>query len=144
MAERRKRLIEVAFPLEEVSKHSRHEKSVRHGHPSTLHIWWARRPLAACRAFIYAALVDDPGDDREREELLKEVADLAAWEAVRNPDNVVRSKQQGGSGLTGRQLLERARARILACNGGTPPRLLDPFAGGGAIPLEALRLGCEV
>ncbi len=57
---RRKRLIEVAFPLEEVSAHSRREKNVRHGHISTLHIWWARRPLAACRAFIYASLVDDP------------------------------------------------------------------------------------
>ena len=144
MAERRKRLIEVAFPLEEVSAHSRREKNVRHGHISTLHIWWARRPLAACRAFIYESLIDDPEDDREREELLKEVADLASWDAVRKPDEVVRSKGNGGSGLTGRQLLERARQRILDCNGGKPPRLLDPFAGGGAIPLEALRLGCEV
>ena len=66
--ERRKRLIEVAFPLEEVSAHSRREKNVRHGHISTLHIWWARRPLAACRAFIYASLVDDPKTDAEREE----------------------------------------------------------------------------
>lgn len=144
MAERRKRLIEVAFPLEEVSEHSRREKNVRHGHISTLHIWWARRPLAACRAFIYASLVDDPDNDKEREELLKEVADLASWDAVRKPDAVVRPKEKGGSGLTGRQLLERARQRILDCNNGKPPRLLDPFAGGGAIPLEALRLGCEV
>jgi len=140
----RRRLIEVAFPLEEVSAHSRREKNVRHGHISTLHIWWARRPLAACRAFIYASLVDDPETDEERDELLKEVADLANWDAVRKPDQVVRSRADGGSGLTGAQLLERARARILACNGGKPPRLLDPFAGGGAIPLEALRLGCEV
>ena len=144
MAERRKRLIEVAFPLEEVSEHSRREKNVRHGHISTLHIWWARRPLAACRAFIYASLVDNPANDKEREELLKEVADLASWDAVRKPDQVVRTKEKGGSGLTGRQLLERARQRILDCNDGKPPRLLDPFAGGGAIPLEALRLGCEV
>ncbi|HXH23062.1 MAG TPA: DUF1156 domain-containing protein [Dehalococcoidia bacterium] len=141
---RRRRLIEVAFPLEEVSEHSRREKNVRHGHISTLHIWWARRPLAACRAFIYASLVDDPGEGPEREELLKEVADLASWDAVRKPDQVVRPREKGGSGLTGRQLLERARQRILDCNGGKPPRLLDPFAGGGAIPLEALRLGCEV
>jgi putative DNA methylase len=141
---RRKRLIEVAFPLEEVSEHSRREKNVRHGHISTLHIWWARRPLAACRAFIYASLVDDPDNDHDREELLKEVADLASWDAVRKPDLVVRPKEKGGSGLTGRQLLERARQRILDCNDGKPPRLLDPFAGGGAIPLEALRLGCEV
>lgn len=141
---RRKRLIEVAFPLEEVSAHSRREKNVRHGHISTLHIWWARRPLAACRAFIYASLVDDPETDAEREELLKEVADLASWDAVRSPGKVVRTHEQGGSELTGAQLLERARRRILDCNGGRPPRLLDPFAGGGAIPLEALRLGCEV
>ncbi len=144
MTERRKRLIEVAFPLEEVSAHSRREKNVRHGHISTLHIWWARRPLAACRAFIYASLVDDPETEPEREALLREVADLASWDAVRHPDRVVRSEEEGGSGLTGTQLLERARRRILDCNGGEPPKLLDPFAGGGAIPLEGLRLGCEV
>lgn len=144
MTERRRRLIEVAFPLEEVSAHSRREKNIRHGHISTLHIWWARRPLAACRAFIYASLVDDPETEQEREELLKEVADLASWDAVRNPDQVVRLRDKGGSGLSGAKLLERARQRILDCNGGKPPRLLDPFAGGGAIPLEALRLGCEV
>ena len=141
---RSKRLIEVAFPLEEVSAHSRREKNVRHGHISTLHIWWARRPLAACRAFIYASLVDDPGSDVEREALLKEVADLASWDAVRHPERVVRAASDGGSGLTGTKLLERARQRILDCNGGQPPKLLDPFAGGGAIPLEGLRLGCEV
>ena len=144
MAARRKRLIEVAFPLEEVSEHSRREKYVRHGHISTLHIWWARRPLAACRAFIYASLVDDPDSDAEREALLKEVADLASWDAVRHPERVVRAEKDGGSGLTGTQLVERARQRILDCNDGKPPKLLDPFAGGGAIPLEALRLGCEV
>ena len=117
---------------------------MRHGHISTLHIWWARRPLAACRGFIYASLVDDPGNDVEREALLKEVADLASWDAVRHPEKVVRAAADGGSGLTGAELLERARQRILDCNGGQPPKLLDPFAGGGAIPLEGLRLGCEV
>ena len=127
---RSKRLIEVAFPLEEVSAHSRREKNVRHGHISTLHIWWARRPLAACRAFIYASLVDDPGSDVEREALLREVADLASWDAVRHPEKVVRPASGGGSGLTGTDLLERARQRILDCNGGQPPKLLDPFAGG--------------
>ena len=141
---RRKRLIEVAFPLEEVSAHSRREKNQHKGNISSLHIWWARRPLAACRAFIYASLVDDPETDAEREELLKEVADLASWDAVRHPDKVVRTKGDGGSGLTGTTLLERARRRILDDNGGKPPKLLDPFAGGGAIPLEGLRLGCEV
>ena len=144
MSERRKRLIEVAFPLEEVSAHSGHEKYVRQGHISTLHVWWARRPLAACRAFIYASLVDDPETDDERDALLREVADLASWDAVRHPQKIVRNKDVGGSGLTGAELLERARQRILACNGGKPPKLLDPFAGGGAIPLEGLRLGCEV
>ena len=141
---RRKRLIEVAFPLEEVSAHSRREKNIRKAHISTLHIWWARRPLAACRAFIYASLVNDPSSDAEREELLKEVADLASWDAVRHPDRIVRKKSDGGTNLTGTQLLERARHRILNDNEGKPPKLLDPFAGGGAIPLEGMRLGCEV
>ena len=141
---RRKRLIEVAFPLEEVSAHSARDKNIKQGHINMLHTWWARRPLAACRAFIYASLVDDPDTDAEREELLKEVADLASWDAVRHPDRVVRTKADGGSGLTGVDLLERARRRILDCNGDEPPKLLDPFAGGGAIPLEGLRLGCEV
>ena len=88
--------------------------------------------------------MDDPDTDAEREALLREVADLASWDAVRHPEKVVRSKEEDGSGLTGTQLLERARQRILDSNGGKPPRLLDPFAGGGAIPLEGLRLGCEV
>ena len=140
----RKRLIEVAFPLEEVSSDARIDKYRSAPHPQTLHPWWARRPLAACRAFIYASLVDDPGNDAEREELLKEVADVASWDTVRHPNKVVRPGAEGGSGLTGTELLERARRRILEDNGGTPPRLLDPFAGGGAIPLEGLRLGCEV
>ena len=82
---RRKRLIEVAFPLEEVSADSRKDPYRGSPHPQTLHRWWARRPLAACRAFICASLVDDPGNDAEREELLKEVADLASWGAVRHP-----------------------------------------------------------
>ena len=141
---RRKRLIEVAFPLEEVSSDSRIDKYRSAPHPQTLHPWWARRPLAACRAFIYASLVDDPDSDREREDLLKEVADLASWDAVRHPTKVIRTNAAGGSGLTGTQLLERARRRILDCNGGKRPKLLDPFAGGGAIPLEGLRLGCAV
>src|SRR5437016_8760666 len=96
-----RRLIEVDLPIKRISEHSRREKNVRHGHISTLHIWWARRPLAACRAFIYASLVDDPATDAEREELLKEVADLASWDAVRFPERVVRPRAQGGSGRTG-------------------------------------------
>ena len=136
---RRKHLIEVAFPLEEVSAHSRRENNVRHGHISTLHIWWARRPLAAYRAFIYAALVNDPESDTEREELLKEVADLASWDAVRHPEKVVRPKDEGGSGLTGTELLDRAGQRILDDNDGEPPKLFDPFRRwshppGGLVP----------
>ena len=121
---RRRRLIEVAFPLEEVSAHSAHDKNVKQGHINMLHIWWARRPLAACRAFIYATLVDDPNSVAEREALLREVADLASWDTVRHPEDVVRTEKDGGSGLTGRQLLERARQRILECNDGRPPNLL--------------------
>lgn len=107
MTERRRRLVEVAFPLEEVSAHSRREKNIRHGHISTLHIWWARRPLAACRASIYASLVDDPESDLEGQELLKEVADLSSWDAIRTRERVVRARSHGGSGLTGAQLLEK-------------------------------------
>ena len=140
----RKRLIEVAFPLEEVSADARKDPYRGSPHPQTLHRWWARRPLAACRAFTYASLINDPDTDAEREDLLKEVADLSSWAAVRHPERVIRAKTDGGSGLTGTELLERARRRILEDNDGTPPRLLDPFAGGGAIPLEGLRLGCEV
>src|SRR5687767_1144303 len=139
MAERRRRLIEVAFPLEEVSEYARRDPYQGAPHPQTLHRWWARRPLAACRAFVYASLVDDPEDGLEREALLKEVADIASPEIIRKPSAVVRPKHLGGSGLTGSQLLDRARARILNDNEGLRPHLLDPFAGGGSIPLEALR-----
>ena len=135
----------MAFPLEEVSAHSRREKNVRHGHISTLHIWWARRPLAACRAFIYASLVNDPDTDAEREDLLKEVADLASWDAVRHPERVSAKKgRKAVAGLQARNSWSAPDSRILEDNDGSPPKLLDPFAGGGAIPLEGLRLGCEV
>ena len=138
--ERRKRLIEVAFPLEEVSAHSRREKKVRHGHISTLHIWWARRPLAACRAFIYASLVDDPETDSEREQLLKEVADLASWDAVRHPDRVVRTKDDGGSGLTGTKLLEAGSPAHPRLQRGQAPKAARPlrrwwgYSPGGPAP----------
>jgi len=122
------RLIEVDFPLREVSKHSAREKNIRHGHISTLHIWWARRPLAASRATALAALL--PDDPQRREELLGLVKSLAPWEAVQGENPAL-------------ETLERARSLILETYGGRPPRVLDPFAGGGAIPLEALRLGCE-
>ncbi len=122
------RLIEVNFPLRRVSEESVREKNIRHGHISTLHIWWARRPLAASRAIALAALLPDPGDPLERERLLALVRDISPWEAVKDGDS---------------PRIEQARALIREAFGGRAPKVLDPFAGGGAIPLEALRLGCE-
>jgi adenine-specific DNA methylase len=120
------RLIEADFPLRQVSEESVREKNIRHGHISTLHIWWARRPLAASRTTALAALLpDEPG---QREELLALVRDIAPWEVVSNGNA---------------PQIEKARERIREAFGGRAPRVLDPFAGGGAIPLEALRLGCE-
>jgi putative DNA methylase len=121
------RLIEVDFPLQKVSQESVREKNIRHGHISTLHIYWARRPLAASRASILAALL--PDNPATRHEYLKLIEQLAPWEAVAN----------GGSTSP----LQRARALIREAFGGRAPRVLDPFAGGGSIPLEAMRLGCE-
>ncbi len=128
------RLIETDFPLRVVSEESVREKNIRHGHISTLHIWWARKPLAASRCTALAALVAD--DPARRETLLNLVQQLAPWEAV------------SGNTQSTRHLLEKARALIRHPEqregpGGRAPRVLDPFAGGGAIPLEALRLGCE-
>ena len=132
-----KKLIEVALPLEKINAESAREKSIRHGHPSTLHLWWARRPLSAARAVIWSSLVDDPSshpeqfpteDDqnRERQRLFKILEDLVVWENSNN-ENV----------------LNAAKAEIIKSTNGNPPALLDPFAGGGAIPLEAQRLGLE-
>jgi len=150
-----KKLIEVALPLEAINKASAREKSIRHGHPSTLHPWWARRPLAAARAVIFAQMVDDPSahpdifrtekaQEKERQRLFKIIDDLVQWENTTNEE-----------------VLERARAEIWqswrsACaeNVDHPrakelfdrhklPGFHDPFAGGGALPLEAQRLGLE-
>lgn len=132
-----KKLIEVALPLEAINKESAREKSIRHGHPSTLHLWWARRPLAAARAVIWSSLVDDPSShpeqfpteeeqNAERERLFRILEKLVVWENSNNPD-----------------VLDEAKAEIMKSTGGNPPALLDPFAGGGAIPLEAQRLGLE-
>ena len=129
----RRKLIEVALPLDEINAESAREKSIRHGHPSTLHLWWARRPLAACRAVLFASLVDDPSNDLpedeaqvERERLFDIIRDLVKWENS-SDENV----------------LGRARKEILRSTGGEPPPVLDPFCGGGSIPLEAQRLGLE-
>ena len=151
----RKKLIEVALPLDAINKASAREKSIRHGHPSTLHLWWARRPLAAARAVIFAQMVDDPsavpeefGSDAaqaaERQRLFRILEELVIWENTTNET-----------------VLERARAEIRrswrrACkdnrdhpqadelfNPDKLPAFHDPFAGGGALPLEAQRLGLE-
>ncbi|GFP42123.1 putative DNA methylase [Candidatus Hakubella thermalkaliphila] len=121
-----KSFIEVDFPVKEVSEESTREKNIRHGHISTLHIWWARRPLASSRASIYAALMPEPRDEEERLKRAHFIANLSKRENSLN-----------------KSLIERAREEILSASNGKPPRVLDPFAGGGAIPLEALRLGCE-
>lgn len=130
-----KRLIEVAFPLEEASLASVHEKNVRHGHISTLHIWPARRPLAASRAAILAALLPDPGRADHRRKLLQTIGGTEEME------------YRNGALFWGTEDLEplaELRKRVKKAFPKSPPRLLDPFAGGGAIPLEAMRLGCEV
>jgi adenine-specific DNA methylase len=149
-----KRLAEVDFPIAVVSKHAAREKSIRHGHPSTLHLWWARRPLAACRAVLLGLLLPDPcdplcpanfksharaalrhlpgvgniGDDDKslRRALLKFVGDFSAWELSSD-----------------KQYLDAARGLVRAAHPDETPLVVDPFAGGGSIPLEALRLGCD-
>jgi len=121
-----KRLIEVDFPLKEVSEESVREKLIRRGHISTIHAWWARRPLAASRAIAYSALTPAPQNSNELKRKLEFTAKLSKWENSLN-----------------RNLINQARKEIRDFFGGSPPRVLDCFAGGGAIPLEALRLGCE-
>lgn len=133
----KKKLIEVALPLDDINAASAREKSIRHGHPSTLHLWWARRPLAAARAVIWSSLVDDPSahpeefptveeQAAERERLFGILRELVVWENS-NSDRV----------------LNAAKAEIKRSMGDELPPLLDPFAGGGAIPLEAQRLGLK-
>jgi putative DNA methylase len=133
----KKKLIEVALPLEAINEASVREKSIRHGHPSTLHLWWARRPLAACRAVLFASLVDDPSShpeqfptkesqDRERQRLFHIIEKLVMWKNTNNEE-----------------ILSEAREEILKSTNGNPPPVYDPFCGGGSIPLEAQRLGLE-
>src|ERR1035437_7324334 len=133
----KKKLIEVALPLEAINKESAREKSIRHGHPSTLHLWWARRPPAACRAVLFASLVDDPSSlaeqfpteadqDRERQRLFRLIEELVKCDNSGN-----------------RTILKAAHEEILRSTNGNPPAIYDPFCGGGSIPLEAQRLGLE-
>ena len=164
------RLIEFAFPLKQTSLDSVHEKSVRHGHICTLHIWPARRPLAACRAALIATLLPDPSAQqrppnmadkewedqlrRQRRELCEKIGSTLEKEIEKKkkPDGstVEREKEvtKGGILHWGREAenadtLEWFRQQIRQAYGGRAPKVLDPFAGGGAIPLEAMRLGCE-
>ncbi|MGW9567889.1 DUF1156 domain-containing protein [Prescottella equi] len=137
MSTPKRKLIEVGIPLKVINEESAREKSIRHGHPATLHMWWARRPLAAARAVLFAQLVDDPSShpDRfptdeaitaERARLHTLMEQLSLWKNSNNEE-----------------ILAKARHEIQASTGGNPPPILDPFAGGGTIPLEAQRLGLE-
>lgn len=147
-----RRLIEVAFPLKQASLDSVHEKNVRHGHISTLHIWPARRPLAACRAALIATLLPDPGNEEERRKLVERIGGrvVQSSEEKKLPngrtETVITEKTVGGILHWGRESdpdMDWFREKIREAYGGRAPKVLDPFAGGGAIPLEAMRLGCE-
>ncbi len=147
------RLIEVAFPLKQASLDSVHEKNVRHGHISTLHIWPARRPLAASRAALIATLLPDPGNAEERKQILERLAGRVVTRVKKKklPDGrteeQITVETEGGILHWGRENSEDLnwfRERIREAYGGRAPKVLDSFAGGGAIPLEAMRLGCEV
>src|SRR5690349_2142124 len=119
-----RRLIEDLIPIREISEQAAREKSLRHGNISTLHLWWARRPIVAARAAVYGALVPAPATGDERNTHKDFMKKLCRWDVSQS-------------------LIEEARQHILHANDGQPPRVLDMFAGGGSIPLEALRLGCE-
>ena len=151
----RKKLIEVALPLDAVNAASAREKSIRHGHPSTLHLWWARRPLAAARAVIFAQMVDDPSacpeefpteadQKQERERLFRLIEELVRWENTTNEELLEQARAE----------IRRSWRRACADHAAHPragelfdpdklPAFHDPFAGGGALPLEAQRLGLE-
>lgn len=154
-----KRLAEVDFPIAVVSKHSAREKSIRHGHPSTLHLWWARRPLASCRAMLLGLLLPDPCDPlcptEFKVKAAKALLDVPGWNTPRRQVQV-----RSDEGLR-RAILDfigevadwnvandprwigPARELVKAAHPEETPLVVDPFAGGGSIPLEALRLGCE-
>jgi putative DNA methylase len=150
----RKKLIEVALPLEAINEASSREKSIRHGHPSTLHLWWARRPLAACRAILFGQLVDDPSSvpeefpdekaqEKERKRLFKIIEDLVRWENSNN-ERVIYAARREIARSVARACGEappKTNAEIDRCLAEKAPPVLDPFCGGGSIPLEAQRLG---
>lgn len=155
MVKTRKKLIEVALPLDAINTASAREKSIRHGHPSTLHLWWARRPLASARAVIFAQMVDDPSSwpdlfptekaqEKERQRLFRIIEDLVKWENTTNEKVLQAAREE----------IWQSWRRTCAENADHPraaelfdrnklPAFHDPFAGGGALPLEAQRLGLE-
>jgi putative DNA methylase len=154
-----KKLIEVALPLDAINVACAREKSIRHGHPSTLHLWWARRPLAAARAVIFAQMVNDPGYEQrdgfrrgvnkekaaaERERLFKIIEDLVLWENTNNEEVLERARAEIWKSW--RETCELNKSHPQAAELFNPEKLPgfhDPFAGGGALPLEAQRLGLE-
>jgi putative DNA methylase len=152
-----KKLIEVALPLDDINVAAAREKSIRHGHPSTLHLWWARRPLAAARAVLFAQLVNDPGYQRElgygvnkkeaeikREKLFQIIRDLVKWENTNNEDVLNRAREAIWESWRETCHLNRNHPQAAELfNPEKLPAFHDPFAGGGAIPLEAQRLGLE-
>ena len=153
-----KRLAEVDFPIAEVSRHAAREKSIRHGHPSTLHLWWARRPLASSRAVLMALLLPDPCDEhcpqefkaRAREVLLAMRTRPGGWdEQVKTDEGLRRALLKfiadfaNWDNSANAEYLETGRNLVKAAHPNETPLVVDPFAGGGSIPLEALRLGCE-
>jgi len=149
-----KKLIEVALPLEAINEESAREKSIRHGHPSTLHLWWARRPLAAARAVIFTSIIDDPDQDGVPQALLDLIDTLPLEEKyniANNTNGEIRRYKLFGfieklvkwENSNNSEIIGMAQKLIHAATNGNPPPLLDPFAGGGSIPLEAQRLGLE-
>ena len=150
-----KKLIEVALPLDAINKASAREKSIRHGHPSTLHLWWARRPLAAARAVIFAQMVDDPSahpdlfptekkQEKERQRLFRIIEDLVLWENTTNEKVLQQARDEIWQSwrYTCAENADHPRAKELF-DRHKLPAFHDPFAGGGSLPLEAQRLGLE-
>src|SRR3954467_14439353 len=151
----KKKLIEVALPLEAINKASAREKSIRHGHPSTLHLWWARRPLAAARAVIFSQMVDDPSSypdvfktekaqEKERQRLFRIIEELVKWENTANEAVLQQARDEIWQSwrYTCAENSDHPRAKELF-DRNKLPAFHDPFAGGGALPLEAQRLGLE-
>ena len=153
-----KRLAEVDFPIAEVSRHAAREKSIRHGHPSTLHLWWARRPLASSRAVLMALLLPDPCDPhcpdefkaKARETLLAMRGRASGWDSTVKTDEGLRqvllkfiADFANWDNCAKSEYLEAGRGLVKAAHPEQTPLVVDPFAGGGSIPLEALRLGCD-